>query len=145
MHIARHFTTAGRDPYENGAVSHRQQRDPQPRRGRSSSQAEGFEVPAEWEPGSLSDILAQKYFRKAGVPGRLAAGCGSRAFRPGCGGAPPMRRLLAALAESARHGGETSARQVFDRMAGTWTYWGWKGGYFDTEEDASAFLRRDPP
>ena len=23
------------------------------------------------------------------------------------------------------------ARQVFDRLAGTWTYWGWKGGYFD--------------
>ena len=24
-------------------------------------------------------------------------------------------------------------------MAGTWTYWGWKGGYFDAEEDACAF------
>ena len=24
-------------------------------------------------------------------------------------------------------------------MAGTWTYWGWKGGYFDTEADARAF------
>jgi ribonucleoside-diphosphate reductase alpha chain len=35
--------------------------------------------------------------------------------------------------------GETSARQVFDRLAGTWTYWGWKGGYFDAEADASAF------
>ncbi|HEU0215467.1 MAG TPA: vitamin B12-dependent ribonucleotide reductase, partial [Stellaceae bacterium] len=32
-----------------------------------------------------------------------------------------------------------SARQVFDRLAGTWTYWGWQGGYFDTEEDARAF------
>ena len=46
---------------------------------------------------------------------------------------------MAALPENARSGGETSARQVFDRMAGTWTYWGWKGGYFDAEEDASAF------
>ena len=24
-------------------------------------------------------------------------------------------------------------------MAGTWTYWGWKGGYFDTEDDARTF------
>ena len=36
--------------------------------------------------------------------------------------------------------GETDARQVFDRLAGTWTYWGWKGGYFTTEEDARAFF-----
>ncbi|HEV3242409.1 MAG TPA: vitamin B12-dependent ribonucleotide reductase, partial [Methyloceanibacter sp.] len=35
---------------------------------------------------------------------------------------------------------ETSAKQVFDRLAGCWTYWGWKGGYFSSEEDASAFF-----
>ena len=29
---------------------------------------------------------------------------------------------------------------MFDRLAGTWTYWGWKGGYFDTEDDARAFF-----
>ena len=23
-----------------------------------------------------------------------------------------------------------SSKQVFDRLAGCWTYWGWKGGYF---------------
>ena len=28
---------------------------------------------------------------------------------------------------------------MFDRLAGCWTYWGWKGGYFTSEEDASAF------
>ena len=37
-------------------------------------------------------------------------------------------------------GSEHDARQVFDRLAGTWTYWGWKGGYFTSEEDASAFF-----
>ncbi|MEI6137158.1 MAG: adenosylcobalamin-dependent ribonucleoside-diphosphate reductase, partial [Chloroflexota bacterium] len=36
-------------------------------------------------------------------------------------------------------GGEDDARQTFHRLAGTWTYWGWKHGYFDTEEDAHAF------
>ncbi|NDI12680.1 MAG: vitamin B12-dependent ribonucleotide reductase, partial [Rhodobacteraceae bacterium] len=35
--------------------------------------------------------------------------------------------------------GETSAKQVFNRLAGAWAYWGWKGGYFTTEEDASAY------
>src|SRR5205085_2639963 len=35
--------------------------------------------------------------------------------------------------------GEKSAKQVFDRLAGTWAYWGWKGGYFDGESDAQAF------
>ncbi|HEY5363612.1 MAG TPA: adenosylcobalamin-dependent ribonucleoside-diphosphate reductase, partial [Aestuariivirga sp.] len=35
--------------------------------------------------------------------------------------------------------GERSAKQVFNRLAGTWTYWGWKGKYFSTEEDARAF------
>ena len=43
---------------------------------------------------------------------------------------PPDERIV----------GETDARQVFDRLAGTWTYWGWKGGYFTTEEDARAFF-----
>jgi ribonucleoside-diphosphate reductase alpha chain len=38
---------------------------------------------------------------------------------------------LAKLPESDRWLPETTARQVFDRLAGTWTYWGWKGGYFD--------------
>ncbi len=42
---------------------------------------------------------------------------------------PPKERVI----------GETSAKQVFDRLAGAWTYWGWKGDYFDTEEDARAF------
>src|SRR5437016_13100132 len=136
MHIARHFTTAGRDPYETVVfrTANSEIRNPD---GSVVFQAEGFEVPAEWSQVA-SDILAQKYFRKAGVPARLAPVAEQ--------GLPPWlwRRTadeggLAALAESARHGGETDARQVFDRMAGTWTYWGWKGGYFDAEDDARAF------
>ncbi len=43
------------------------------------------------------------------------------------------------LPEGERYGSETDARQVFDRLAGTWTYWGWKGGYFTSEDDAAAF------
>ncbi len=37
-------------------------------------------------------------------------------------------------------GQETDARQVFRRLAGCWTYWGWKGGYFSAEADARAFF-----
>ena len=46
---------------------------------------------------------------------------------------------LARLDRRPAPGGETRAVQVFDRLAGTWTYWGWKGGYFDAEADAAAF------
>jgi ribonucleoside-diphosphate reductase alpha chain len=44
------------------------------------------------------------------------------------------------MPEDERFGGETSAKQVFDRLAGAWAYWGWKGGYFTTEEDARAYF-----
>ena len=41
--------------------------------------------------------------------------------------------------ESERYVSELSSKQVFDRLAGCWTYWGWKGKYFSSEEDAQAF------
>src|SRR5271165_2411960 len=136
MHIARHFTTAGRDPYETVPfrTANSEIRNPD---GSVVFQAEGFEVPAEWSQVA-SDILAQKYFRKAGVPAGLAP-VAEPDVPPWLWRRSPDGAGLAALDESARHGGETSGRQVFDRMAGTWTYWGWKGGYFDAEEDAGAF------
>src|SRR5215813_10468857 len=141
MHIARHFTTAGRDPYETVPfrTASSEIRNPD---GSVVFQAEGFEAPAAWSQVA-TDILAQKYFRKAGVPAHLApvAEQGIPPWRwRGTAASPEGGEAgLAALAESARYGGETTARQVFDRLAGTWAYWGWKGGYFDTEEDASAF------
>ena len=51
----------------------------------------------------------------------------------------PDEKKLAELPEGERYTGESSARQVFHRLAGTWTYWGWKGGYFDGEDDARAY------
>src|SRR5712671_1041804 len=137
MHIARRFTTAGRDPYE--AVAFRSAtseiRNPD---GSVVFAAEGIEVPAEWSQVAC-DILAQKYLRKAGVPTRLASveedGVPSWLWRRA-----PDETALAMLPKGERSAGETSAKQVFDRLAGTWTYWGWKGGYFDGEEDARAFF-----
>ena len=126
MRITRRFTAAGQDPY--AAVPFRtatsEIRNPD---GSLVFRAEGIEVPAEWSQVA-ADILAQKYFRKAGVPVRLApveeAGVPNWLWRRRAD-----ERALAALPESERYGGEASARQVFGRMAGTWTYWGWRGGY----------------
>jgi ribonucleoside-diphosphate reductase alpha chain len=98
---------------------------------------ENIHVPAQFSQVA-ADILAQKYFRKAGVPANLKKveenDVPSWLWR-----SVADEDKLAKLPEGERFGSEMDARQVFDRLAGTWTYWGWKGGYFDTEEDASAF------
>jgi ribonucleoside-diphosphate reductase alpha chain len=96
-----------------------------------------IDVPAQFSQVA-SDILAQKYFRKAGVPARLKKveenDVPSFLWR-----SVADEKALADLPEDERYGSETDARQVFDRLAGTWTYWGWKGRYFDSEADALAF------
>ena len=98
---------------------------------------DSVEVPEGWSQVA-SDVLAQKYFRKAGVPAALKRvkekGVPEFLWR-----SVPDTAAMAGLPEEARFGGETSAKQVFDRLAGAWCYWGWKGGYFTTEEDARAY------
>lgn len=100
-------------------------------------QLKNVDVPAEWSQVAC-DVLAQKYFRRAGVPHRLTkvaeADLPEWLWR-----SQPDDVALTALPEAERYGSERSARQVFERMAGAWTYWGWKGGYFDSEADARAF------
>ncbi len=94
-------------------------------------------MPASWSQVA-ADVLAQKYFRKAGVPSRL-----KRVEEPSVPSflwrSVPDQAELDALPKAERTVSEISARQVFDRLAGTWTYWGWKGQYFDSEADAEAF------
>jgi len=100
-------------------------------------QQRGIEVPEAWSQVA-TDVLAQKYFRRAGVARRLKkvaeADVPEWLWR-----SVPDEEALAALPADQRFGGETSAREVFNRMAGAWTYWGWKGGYFDSEADARTF------
>ena len=67
------------------------------------------EVPKQWSQ-IATDILAQKYFRKAGVP-----------------------------QEDGSMGRETSAKQVAHRMANCWKVWGEKYGYFATKKDGQIF------
>ncbi len=136
MKIARSFTTAGTDAYEGLAftTTSSEIRNPD---GKIVFRLDEIEVPSGWSQVA-SDVIAQKYFRKAGVPARL------RRVREK--GVPEFLwrsvadlDALAELPEAERFGGETRARQVFDRIAGAWAYWGWKGGYFTTEEDARAY------
>jgi len=136
MRIERHFTKAGQSPYAEIAFVKvtSEIRNPD---GSVVFRAADIDVPASWSQVA-ADILAQKYFRKAGVPARLKRveenDVPSFLWR-----SAPDEAALAGLPAESRSGGETDARQVFDRLAGTWTYWGWKGGYFDSEADALAF------
>src|SRR5579871_5742564 len=127
MRVERRFTRAGQDPYGNieFRVATSEIRNPD---GSRVFHLPDIDVPADWSQVAC-DVLAQKYFRKAGVPAKLKAVAEK--------GVPEW--LSRHEPESDERVGESSAKQVFDRMAGTWTYWGWKGGYFDAEEDARAF------
>ena len=137
MKIERRYTKAGQSPYADIAfrTTKSEIRNPD---GSVVFSLDNIEVPAAWSQVA-ADVLAQKYFRKAGVPARLKRVEEERrpvlpvALASPTGGAR-------ALPKDQRTGGETSARQVFDRLAGAWTYWGWKGDYFDSEEDAPAFF-----
>ena len=136
MRIERRYTTAGQSPYAaiafRSAVSEIRNPD-----GSVVFRLEGIEVPEAWSQVA-SDVLAQKYFRKAGVASALKKveenDVPSFLWR-----SVPDEEALAALPENERYGSEISSKQVFDRLAGCWTYWGWKAGYFSSEEDASAF------
>jgi ribonucleoside-diphosphate reductase alpha chain len=99
---------------------------------------DNVEVPEFWSQVA-SDVLAQKYFRKAGVPARLKK-VEENTVPSFLWRSVADEEALAALPEKERLIGEQSSKQVFDRLAGTWTYWGWKGGYFDSEADAQAFF-----
>ena len=100
-------------------------------------QLKGVDVPAEWSQVA-ADVLAQKYFRRAGVPAQLIK-IAEHDVPEWLWRSAPDQAALAELPAEARYGGEQNARQVFHRMAGAWTYWGWQGGYFDSEEDARTF------
>ncbi|MFN3616285.1 MAG: vitamin B12-dependent ribonucleotide reductase, partial [Rubrimonas sp.] len=136
MKIERRFTVEGRDPYDSVPFRSAQSEIRNPD-GSVVFGLDGIEVPEAWSQVA-SDVLAQKYFRKAGVPARLKR-VKEKGVPAWLSRSVPDEAALAKLPEAQRRGGETSARQVFDRLAGAWTYWGWKGGYFTTEADARAY------
>jgi ribonucleoside-diphosphate reductase alpha chain len=100
-------------------------------------EAKDVMVPAGWSQVAV-DVLAQKYCRKAGVP---------KATQPVPEDDVPQwlwrsvadQAALEAVPRNEQFGPERDARQVFGRLAGCWTYWGWKNGYFDSEDDARIY------
>jgi ribonucleoside-diphosphate reductase alpha chain len=136
MQISRHFTKAGQSPYTgiDFIMASSEIKNPD---GSIVFKLELMEVPAAWSQVAC-DVLAQKYFRKAGVPARLKP-IKEKGIPKWLSRHAADERALVDVPEDERYGCETSAKQTFNRMAGTWTYWGWKGGHFDSEDDAQAY------
>jgi len=120
VRIERRFTRRGQSPYENLPFVKRSSEIRNPD-GSTVFKLENIDIPEPWSQLAI-DILAQKYFRKAGVPQRDEQG------NPivGTDGKPQL-------------GGERDSRQVFERLAGCWTSWGKNFSYFKTPEDTDAF------
>ncbi|MEO1199838.1 MAG: vitamin B12-dependent ribonucleotide reductase [Pseudomonadota bacterium] len=137
MRIERRYTADGASPYEalQFRTTKSEIKNPD---GSVVFRLDEVMVPESWSQVA-SDILAQKYFRKAGVPARLKkveeTSVPSFLLR-----SVADEDALADLPEEERYGSEIDSRQVFNRLAGAWTYWGWKGGYFASEDDARAFM-----
>ncbi len=132
MLVSRHFTTAKQGPY--GGMTFRtarsEIRNPD---GTVVFSAEAVRVPEPWSQVA-TDVLAQKYFRKAGVPALLRP-VPEEGVPEWLWCSEPDHEALGALPEAERSGGETTSTQVFDRLAGCWTYWAWKGGLFAKDGD----------
>ncbi|MEX0700313.1 MAG: vitamin B12-dependent ribonucleotide reductase [Acidimicrobiia bacterium] len=120
LRIPRRYTEEGRDPYSTIEWTRRDSRITNPD-GSVVFEVKDAEVPASWSQVA-TDIIVSKYFRKAGVP--QADDAGNPILNED--GSPLL-------------GSENSSRQVFDRLATTWRWWGEKHGYFATSGDAQAF------
>ena len=136
MRIERRYTKAGQGPYADIEFRKAKSEIRNPD-GSVVFSADNIDVPTAWSQVA-TDVLAQKYFRKAGVPARLKRveenDVPSFLWR-----SVADEEALAKLPKEERYGSEKSATDVFHRLAGAWTYWGWKGKYFNAEDDALAF------
>ncbi len=120
MKISRRFTLKDSDVYEKFEYTRRTSvlRNPD---GSKVFEMNDVEVPKEWSQVA-TDILAQKYFRKTGVPQRNAKG-----------------EIIRDKKGNPVTGSENSIRQVAHRLVGCWKDWGEKHNYFDSPDDAKAF------
>jgi ribonucleoside-diphosphate reductase alpha chain len=98
--------------------------------GRSVFEKNDVEVPVTWSQVA-TDVLAQKYFRKKGVPVAFV----EKEFFT----ADDSFENVVTNKENIQSTGENSIKQVAHRLAGTWAWWGHKYGYFKTKADAEAF------
>lgn len=136
MKITRLFTQAGTDPFASFEFVKRTSEIRNPD-GSIVFKMENVSVPKNWSQVA-TDIVAQKYFRKAGIP-KLLKKVKEKGVPTWLQPSTADAESLSQLPENDRSTSETDSKQVFHRLAGTWTYWGWKANYFDSEEDAKAF------
>ena len=108
LQFARQFTKDGVSPFDMFEYDYRTSVIKNPT-GEVVFQMDNVEVPKQWSQ-IATDILAQKYFRKAGVP-----------------------------KDDGTTGRETTVKQVAHRMAHCWRVWGERYDYFATPNDAAIF------
>ena len=134
--IERRFTEAGADAFD---ALEWKKRDTLIRNfdGTTAFEMRGVNLPVNYSQ-TAANVLAQKYFRKAGIPRKLKAVV-EKDVPKWLRRSAPDEKALAKLSVSKRHRGEKDGRQLFRRLAGTWTWWGWKHDYFASEKDARAF------
>jgi len=120
LKLHRYFTRDGESPYSRINFTRRSSEIRNPD-GSTVFKLENIEVPEQWSQVAV-DIIAQKYFRKAGIPLTDDQG-----------------QPLIDDEGKQKYGGETNAKQVIHRMADCWRHWGEKHNYFDNPKDAQIF------
>jgi ribonucleoside-diphosphate reductase alpha chain len=136
MKIDRLFTQAAKDPYASLEFESRSSviRNPD---GSIVAEWKEVQVPKTWSQVA-SDIMAQKYFRKAGIP-KHRRKRSEEGIPTWLQPSVPDQTKQAKLPADEKMVSENDTRQVFDRLAGCWTYWGHKHGYFSDESSSQAF------
>ena len=136
MRVERYFTKAGESIYDQLRFKHAKvvvkNAD-----GSIAFECENAEVPESWSQ-MATDKLARNYFCKANVPKFIQA-IEENSLPRWLWPSEADSNALSGIDADEHYGGETSAKQVFNRMAGSWAHGGWKSGYFDTENDALTF------
>ena len=135
--VERRFTSSGQDPFDSFEWI---EMDVEIRNldGSMAESIEGVALPSGFS-GVPGRVCAQKYLRKAGVP-KYLRNVPEEGVPVWLQRSEPDHERLQNVDVADRMGGETDGRQLFRRLAGTWTYWGWKYGYFASEADARAYF-----
>ena len=119
--IERRFTSADQDPF--GSFDWIEMdveiRNPD---GSMADSIEGVKLPSGFS-GIPGKVCAQKYLRKAGVPKHVRS-VPEEGVPVWLQRSEPDHERLQTMDAAERMGGETDGRQLFRRLAGTWTYWG---------------------
>src|SRR5947209_10588168 len=111
LHITRRYTAEGKDPFASFNFVPRTSRISNPD-GSVVFEMKDLLAPDHWSQVAV-DILAQKYFRKAGLP--------RQSVRVAEEGVPEWLRRSVPVEGDPRDAHETDSRQVFRRLAGCWT------------------------